>query len=398
MEDVREYAAALTVEDLDRDPYPVYARLRREAPVAWVPAVGLWFVTRWRDVERVATDTESFTAALDDSPLDHSFGSPTILTVDGDVHMELRRSLDAKYRPRAVASYIDDLVGPLVEERIAALRGRDRAELMTEYFEPISVLSLGRVLGLGDLPADTLRSWFSRLSDGATNFEKDPRKQARSDGAAREIDQHVGALMTRLATAPDDSTVSHMLHTAMPPGRCRAREFVMPSFKVILLGGMQEPGHGGGTVVAGLLASPGQAAAVRADLDEMVPRAVEEGLRWVAPIGTQTRQTAREVELAGVTLPAGAPVAAVVSSASRDEELFDAPDTFNVFRAGRNHHAAFGFGRHFCTGHAFARHQLRLALRGLLEAFPNLRLDPEHPPVFRGWEFRAPRNLDVLLS
>ncbi|WP_225992756.1 cytochrome P450 [Actinomadura rudentiformis] len=365
--------------------------------MAWVPAVDLWFVTRWQDVERVATDHETFTAELADSPLDRSFGSPTILTVDGEVHMELRKSLDAKYRPRAVAGYIDDLIGPLVEERIAALRGRDRAELMADYFEPISVLSLGRVLGLGDLPAGTLRSWFNRLSDGATNFEKDPRKQARSDSAAREIDQHVGALMTRLATSPDDGTISHMLHTAMPPGRCRAQEFVMPSFKVLLLGGMQEPGHGAASAVAGLLASPEQAAAVRADLEEMAPRAVEEGLRWMAPIGTQTRQTTREIELAGVTLPAGAPVAAVVASASRDEEHFDDPDTFDVFREGRNQHAAFGFGRHFCTGHAFARHQMRLAVRGLLEAFPGIRLDPGAPPVFRGWEFRAPRNLDVLL-
>ena len=106
------YAESITVEDLDDDPYPVYARLRAEAPVAWVPAVGLWLVTRADDVEFVTTHPELFSAHVDSSPLDRSFGGPTILTVDGATHLDLRRSLDAKYKPRVVASYIDDLVDP----------------------------------------------------------------------------------------------------------------------------------------------------------------------------------------------------------------------------------------------------------------------------------------------
>jgi cytochrome P450 len=160
---------------------------------------------------------------------------------------------------------------------------------------------------------------------------------------------------------------------------------------------MQEPGHGGGSTLVGLLSNPDQLAAVRADPAGLLPAVVEEGLRWVAPIGTQTRQAAADVELGGAVIPAGAPVGALVSSACRDETRYTDPDRFDIFRARRSH-LAFGAGRHFCAGHAFSRAQLRIAIEVLLTRFPALALDPDRPPVFRGWEFRAPRNLDVLLG
>ena len=80
---VEEFAAAVTVDDLDRDPYPIYARLRREAPVCLVPAVGLWFVTRWDDVEHAATHPELFNSRVEPSPLDRTMGGESILLLDG---------------------------------------------------------------------------------------------------------------------------------------------------------------------------------------------------------------------------------------------------------------------------------------------------------------------------
>ncbi len=387
----------VTVEELEANPYPVYARLRREAPVSFVPAVGLWFVTRHDDVDFVASRPDLFTAELDDSPVDRTFGSPTIITVDGERHLDLRRGLDSKYRPKQVHGYIDDLVRPIAERVLDGLAGRDRAELMAGYFEPVSVLSLGRVLGIDNLGADRLRDWFWRLHQGVINFERDQERGRIGLDCSREIDHVLAPVFDRLEAAGDDSTISHLLHSGRPPGACRAREFVLPTLKVILLGGMQEPGHGGGSTLVGLLSNPDQLAAVRADPAGLLPAVVEEGLRWVAPIGTQTRQAVADIELGGAVIPAGAPVGALVSSACRDETRFTDPDQFDLFRPRRSH-LAFGAGRHFCAGHAFSRAQLRIALEVLLTRFPALALDPDRPPVFRGWEFRAPRNLDVLLG
>jgi cytochrome P450 len=391
-----EYARSITVADLEADPYPVYAWLRAEAPVCFVPAVGLWFVTRYDDVEYVVTNPALFTAEMSDSPVDRTFGSPTIITVDGERHQDLRRGLDSKYRPRQVSAYIDDLTRPIAEQAADALAGRSRAELMAGYFEPISVLTLGSVLGIDQLGAEKLRDWFWRLHQGVINFEGDPEREQIGSACSREIDVVLGPVFDRLEAAGDDSTISHLLHSGLPEGGCRPRDYVMPTLKVILLGGMQEPGHGGGSTLAALLAAADQLDAVRANPD-LLPAAVEEGLRWMSPIGTQTRQAVMDVQLGGVVIPAGAAVGALVSAANRDERRFADPDRFDIFRP-RQSNLAFGGGRHFCAGHAFSRAQIRIAIDVLLQRFPRIALDPARPPEFRGWEFRAPRNLDVLLG
>ena len=183
MSTAHEFAAAVTVEALDRDPYPIYARLRDEAPVCLVPAVGLWFVTRWADVEEAATRPDVFAARVDPSPLERTMGGESILLLDGAPQKRLRTMLDPSLRPRVVEATTPDLIEPLVAELLDGLAGRDEAELMSEYFEPVLVLGLGRVLGLGHLDGDTLRRWFHGLAEGAINFEDDPAKWEISDAS-----------------------------------------------------------------------------------------------------------------------------------------------------------------------------------------------------------------------
>lgn len=152
----------VTVEDLDADPYRIYARMRAELPVAHVPAVDSWFVTRHADVAFVAEHPDLFPAAAPGSPVERSFGAPTIITVDGPVHHDLRRAFDGNMRPKRVEGYVEDLVRPIAARHAAALAGAaasgEPVDLLATYFEPISVLSLAAVLGL-DLDAQTLRRW-----------------------------------------------------------------------------------------------------------------------------------------------------------------------------------------------------------------------------------------------
>jgi cytochrome P450 len=391
------FAETVTVQDLETDPYPVYARLRREAPVAFVPAANVWFVTRWKDVEAVAKSPEAFSAEAPTSPVELSFGKPTILTADGAAHKALRGGIEPPYRPRKVETYIDALVRPIAEARLSAIRRAGEADLMQDYFEPISALSLARSFGFNDTDAPTLRRWFHGLSQGAINYERDPARQAISDRTCAEVDAIALPLLGRLAKEPDGSPLSHMLHDGLPGGETRDPAFILPSIKVTLLGGMQEPGHGAGSVLTGLLQNPDQLAAVKEKPGEMIAKAVNEGLRWVAPIGTQLRAAAADMELGGAVIPGGAPVSAVLASANHDEERFTDPGAFNIFR-NEGPHASFGFGQHFCAGKWFSTAQMEIALRVLLEAFPDIRLKSGHAPAFRGWEFRAPTALHVVLN
>ena len=126
----------ITVESLWDDPYPIYARLRREAPVCFVPAVGLWFVTRWADVE-YGTWHLSLPASVG-SPLDRTLGGTNVLTVDGEAHHERREPLDRALRPKVAEQRALEIVRTIADELLDAIAPRGHADLIAEYFEPLS--------------------------------------------------------------------------------------------------------------------------------------------------------------------------------------------------------------------------------------------------------------------
>ncbi len=384
----------IRIDDLDRDPFAIYARLRAEHPIAPVPAANCWFATRWADIEAIARSSD-FTAASDEAPVNEAFGRPNVLTTEGAVHAELRGGIEPHYRPKHVAGYIETLVRPIAEAQLAALHASGSNDLLTHYFEPISALSLARSFGFADVDEPTLRRWFHGLSQGAINFERDPARAATCAQTVAEIDAIALPLLQRLVEAPNNSPLSHMLHSGMEPGLTRAPERILPSVRVTLLGGMQEPGHGAANLLVGLMQNPDQFKDLRADLDALLPQAIDEGLRWIAPIGTMMRTALTDTSIAGIKIPAGTPVSCIFASANRDETRWDASEVFNIHRPQKSH-MSFGLGGHFCAGKWFAKAQIDIALRVLFAAHPHLTFADE-PPEFRGWEFRAPTHCRVAL-
>jgi len=153
-----------------------------------------------------------------------------------------------------------------------------------------------------------------------------------------------------------------------------------------------------GSLLVGLLTQRDQLAAVLADR-ALIPRAIEEALRWEGPLPTLARVTVRDVELDGTQIPAGHKVDVITGSANRDLQYhYPDPDTFNVFRRpGR--HFAFAYGPHVCLGLHLVRIEMQRALNALLDNLPNLRLDPaKPPPCILGLHARAPNAIHVLFD
>ena len=256
-------------------------------------------------------------------------GGESILLVDGERQKRLRGMLDPSLRPRAVEATTPELVEPLVGDLLDGLAGRGEAELMSEFFEPVSVLGLGRVLGLGHLDGDTLRRWFHGLAQGAINFEDDPAKWEVSDATGAEIDRELAPVLERLCAEPDGSTIATMLAARRRHARGAGR-----SDPADAEGDPARRHAGAGS--RGRLDGrrPARVRAARGACRRpcgLVRDAVEEGLRWVSPIGTQTRRAVAETELGGRTLPAGANLGVLVSSANRDEEVWgDTADAFDL--------------------------------------------------------------------
>lgn len=380
----------LTPEELDTDPYPAYARMRSEEPIAFVPWAELYFVTRWDDCLAIGTDQENFRGAYNHATLNRVFGSPNVLTSVDPEHRDIRMSIDPPLRPRAVNGYIDELVRPIARQALHDISEQGESELMGELFEPVSVRALGELLGLGVEP-EVLRDWFHRLNVGVSNVESDPAKFEISDATTAEIVEAITPRMEQLNREPDESMLSHMIHGGRQPGDSRPLEQVLPSLLVLLLGGMQEPGHGAGTTLLGLMSRPDQLARVAND-PSLIPTAVTEGLRWIAPIGAVERQAARDIEVGGVKFSEGDIIEIILGSANRDETRYPDPDAFDIDRE-RLSHMAFGNGEHFCSGHFFSRQLERIVLEELFLRLPALRQDPDREPVVRGWAFRAPKKL-----
>ena len=383
---------AITVEELERDPYPAYERLRAEEPVSWVESVGLWLVTRWDDVQQVIKSPAVFTAETEPSTLNRTFGK-NLLGSEGPYHSRIRSIIQPWFRNQAIGHYPDEVVAPIASELVDAFAGRGEADVVAELAEPLSVRVLKRATGLGDhVDDDTLRRWFHELAQGAANFEGDPEKQRVADGASAEVNETVRGILDRLEDAPDDTLLSSMLHTEVG-GQRLTREEIQSNLKVMIVGGLQAVTDLIGISLWALLSHPEQAERVAQD-PELITPAIEEAARWHAPVGTSTRQATQDTELCGVKLEKGALIAAVLASANRDERYWNDPDRYDI-DAHRKPHLAFAGGAHVCVGALLARYEARTALRVLFERLGNVRLDEERPTVMTGWEFRSPEHLHI---
>jgi cytochrome P450 len=180
-------------------------------------------------------------------------------------------------------------------------------------------------------------------------------------------------------------------------GQRLADDEIYPFLLLLLPAGVETTYRSSSSLLFGLLSQPDRLAALRADHD-LLPAAIEEGLRWEPPVVSVLRVAVEDVELGGVRIPKGGMVALSLGAANRDPASFEDPDTFDIFRDARQH-VAFGDGPHMCLGMHLARMETRVLLTAVLDRLPNLRLDPEaDDPHVHGLVFRSPPSLPVLFG
>lgn len=389
------WLAEITIGDLERDPAVIYERMRREAPLAYVPVLGA-YVASTTDLCSAITTGEDWEGVLSPSGL-RTFTEPSVIAENGSSHEHLRSMIDPSLHASKVDSWIEDLARPIARQLVERIENDGRAELMAEYFEPMSVRCLGDLLGLTEVSSETLRDWFHRLSTSVANAGMNPDGTFLNpagfddgDSAKAEIRSVIDPLLDHWIDHPSHSIISHWLHDGMPQGQTRSRTDIYPMLNVFLLGAMQEPGHAMGTTMLGLFTRPEQLEAVIDD-PQLIPRAVSEGLRWVAPIwSAAARISIRDTTLGGRFLPAGSVVMASYGSANWDDARFGAPAEFDVMRTPLPH-LAFGAGAHACAGQHFANQVCRIGLEELFEAIPNLTPAEGADDAFWGWAFRGPK-------
>lgn len=376
---------AVSLGELDTNPYPTYARLR-ETGVTWVEAIDRWAVTRWEDIARVEMSPELFSSMERDSLQTRVMGR-TMLRTDGDAHRRLRRAAQEPLAPNAVSSRWLPELQRVADELIDGFAARGSADLIAEFAAPFAARTLAIVLGIEQADQADMQVWSQALMDGTANYADNPATWARSEKAASEIDAVVRETLDAPGGPAPGSIIAAMCNSD-GMGRKLAEDEIRANVKLIIGGGLNEPRDGIGILLWALLTHPEQARLVLAGSDLWLP-ATEEALRWISPLAMYPRQAAQPITLGGCDLEPGARLAIVVGAANRDEREWERPDEFDVLRP-RKRNVAFGLGHHFCLGVWLARHQIgSVAGPTLFARLPGLRLDLDDPPDLRGWVFRG---------
>lgn len=388
-EDVAPVADWFTFADLRRDPYPIYERMRAESPVAYLPEMDRYFVTRFEDCNYILQNPDLF--AQDKEPrskMKRAIG-PTLLTKDDPEHANDRRAINPVLRPRVAqetwAPIFADIARTIADEFAARGPG---ADLVSGLAVPYAAACLRAVIGLPGATLPDMSRWSAAFVAGSGNHAAVPEIFADSDAANAQVDELIDEAAAAYRTAPDHSMLSAMVAAEMP------MEIVRANTKLAIAGGINEPQHALVNGVWVMDRHPDDRDRAIAD-PELFLKVFDETMRWLPPITSLNRQATADVELSGVTIPAGSSVFVSVGSANRDPEHFDSPDKFDLDR-GRAPHLAFGGGTHLCAGSWVARAAVAHVMWPLLyERFPGLRPTEPDKTTWEGFTFRGITRLPV---
>lgn len=376
------------IADLYRDPFPIYRRLRAEAPVHWVPAVNRYMVTSYAAAHEIEQDEARFSANERESLMKRAMGH-SMLRKDNPEHQVDRDAYGPTLRPGTIKKHWNAIFEQNNEKYLGELLDKGPgADFVWDYAAPYTAENLRLICGFHNATQQDLQRWSQTMIDGTGNYADDPEVWAKAAASSAEVDAAVDEMLPYLAKHPDPSLLSNLASMPIPLESIRA------NLKMTIGGGLNEPRDVLATTVWALLTHPEQLAAVRAD-ESLHARAFEESVRWVAPIGMYPRETTQDVVLQGVRLPAGARLGVVLGAANRDPEVFEDPESFDIFRE-KKPHLAFGGGVHFCAGTWVARAQVaQVALPEVFRRLPGLRLDPNAKSVDAGWVFRGMIQMPV---
>lgn len=383
----------VTPGDLVRDPYPVYERLRREAPVAWVPRLNRYFVTTFADCFRIEMDQQTFSSHEDGSrsTMVRTMGGRPMLRKDDPEHKTERSSFGASLRPKTIKLAWHRIFEQNADRYIRQMRDAGPGvDLHREFSVPFAADNLTAVLGLQAVPAATMMNWSHTLIAGISNVTDDPEVWRRTAQVTEELENCIADSAAYLRKNPGPSMLSAMVNAAEPIDD----EAIAANLKLAISGGMNEPSH----VISGaaweLMRHPQQLAAVRTG-ERSWADVFEETARYHSPVGMYPRIATKDAEVAGVLIPAGSTVAVVIGSANRDEDHFERASVFDIFRESTTN-LAFGNGTHICAGNWVARDMVgAAALPRLFDAFPDLAPVDPASVEFSGWVFRGTDSLPV---
>lgn len=401
-------------EEFQRDPFPIYKRLRDFHPIYHDRFHNRWIISRYWDVDAVFQDSDGFDRAVykPDGPYEfgsrHVFGPNILEYGNSGEHRRLRNMVAGQFVGQKLVDFLP-MVDQISQEVIAKFIDAGECELVTQFSSQVPIRVISNMLGLPREDEDTFVEWYKLLIAGL-GFGGE--HMARGIEARNEMWDYIDPMIKERSKNPGEDLLSRICVAEFDGKRMTPEE--VKGFVALLLAA------GGDTTDKAIANMWYHMLYTRPDQREDVVQnpalwddVFTEMMRFDPVVHTQFRHTTREIEMHDHVIPERAGIILYLAAGNRDDRVFKNPDTFDIhrddlhmgrenrsgrYKDGKPGHLGFGIGQHFCMGYAMARQESAIACTRLMEAVKNVRPKiTDHPgitsPSIDSGGFRSPAEL-----
>jgi cytochrome P450 len=381
----------ITLAQLDRDPYPVFSRLRAREPISWVPALNMWYVVGYEDVRAALLDTKRMTTVSPQSTIFDTFGAH-VLTTEGNTHDRYRQALRHPFAPGFIRAHLEPAIAAAAAALVDEFEKQGQADLRAVFASRLPIQVILLVCGLPVQAEPSMRLWYDSFEAALANFTGNGFIREAARRSVAEFHALLDTAIGSVSAADEHSLLARLVKA--PASERLSNDEIKRNLSIVFFGGIS-------TVEALLLNSlwalfehAGILEQVQRDL-ALLPQVIEETMRWLSPVQSATRHVTEAFEWQGVQFSPHDTVNCMLSAANRDPSVFADPDRFDLDRPNSRRHLGFATGVHACLGSHLAKAEVRIGLEILLGRLHNLRLERSLTEAPSGYEFRQPRKLTV---
>jgi len=393
------------------DPYETYRVLLEHYPVLYHEPTNSWLVSRHADVLRLFRD-KSVTSENYSWQLEPVHGK-TILQMEGREHSLHRRLLTPFFHGTGLENFkptigkvINLLADPFLDRERGAVEGgtkkRAEVEIVGEFTAHFPVNVIVEMLDLPREDHPKFERWYNAIMAFLSNLSGDQGVGERGLQTRAEMADYMLPIIAERRSSDGDDLLSLMAHAEVD-GEMLTDDEIRAFVSLMLTAGGETTDRGMASLLKNLIEHPDQFKAVEEDRS-LIPVAFAETLRFSPPVHMIMRQPSVDMEIQGVTIPAGSTITCLLAAANRDPLKFEDPDRFDIFRKDNSSerayrasadHLAFIDGRHFCVGAMLARTEIEIGMNSLLDRMADMRFADGFVPAEEGVFTRAPNRLDV---
>ncbi|OJG06105.1 Cytochrome P450 116 [Pseudonocardia autotrophica] len=389
------------------DPSSSLAQARAEEPVFYSPVLDYWVVTRYEDIKTIFKDPERFSAAItleQVSPIgeeaieildQYDFApGPTIVNEDDPGHTPHRRSLMAPFEAESVEPLVPR-IREVVTEYVDRFVKRGEADLVDDLFYEVPCIIALMFLGVPDEDIETCRQ-FGMQQTLFTWGRPSGDEQNRVATGMGQFWEFAGGLVEKLKKTPDaPGWIPHAIRVHNEDPELITDNYLQNIMMSGILAAHETTTNASGNAMRVLLENRDAWDRICAD-PTLIPKAIEECLRYAGSVVAWRRMTTDDVTVGGVEIPAGSRLLIAMSSANRDSDVFERPDDFDIDRKNARRHLTFGYGKHTCMGATLARREMTIFLEELTSRLPHLSLvEDQEWSYLPNTSFRGPEHIRV---